>query len=232
MPDKIDKTRNEQEGEHSFVGTGVGIERVVTQEVLELKKRINEEVEQALINNDITQEIVTLIIGRQESDHSEIWEEITKIWNAINNIDAQFLVVCHAGLSETQQGVPSGGDGFDVLLDTATYDPLSMFDAGTNRIIVPHDGRYLVTFCIEYINVIANESYSSFVQSDGVQGTPSSIVWSSGTDDVHARGTVLLNLLAGNYISLGGQMSTIVPDEQVDLVGWEFSTYLLVIKIN
>ncbi len=216
MPDKIDKTRNEQEGEHSFVGTGVGIDRVVTQEVLDLKKKINEEIEQAIINNDITQEFATLIIGRQEGDHNAIWEEITNIWNAIHDLQSIGLTMCR--VEQGTKVVHGFVQNVWTLAehDDIEYDVSGLYSIATSKITIPAEGNYYVGASATWANGDVGDTHGIRIRrSDKVSWVSDSREYSnetlahvetSGIDHFTAGVELHVDniLISGNTASLDG----------------------------
>ena len=232
MAGKIDKLRTPVEGLLSFVGTGVATIPDRLEDREDVRALIHEEVEDIRVEIEAGPEQYSYLFASIK----KVEEHITNLYQEINNFTVVSRIVCLAYLDTTMQNIDSGLTGIDVLLDTAFYDPQSMFNASTNRIIVPEDGRYLVTFCVVFANIIANESYFGKIRSDGVSGDPYHITWTSdnsGSGMVYVKRTVLLDLSAGDYIKLMGGMSTIDPDNQVDITGgWPYDTSLLVIKIN
>ncbi len=227
MAGKIDKLRVPTEGLMSFVGTGVTTIPDRLEERDDIRAIIHEEVEDIRVEIEAGPEQYSYLFASIK----KVEEHITNLYQEINNFTVVSRIVCFAYLNTAMQNITSG-ESHDVLLDTAWYDPTSMFDASTHKIIVPEDGRYLVTFCVTYINVVAGATYEGYIVSDGVSGNPGSAVSTGQTWEVYPRGTILLTLSAGDYIKLVAKMTTIDPDEQVDIAAWEYYTYLLVIKIN
>lgn len=91
MAGKIDKPRHEQEGVHTFIGTGVDIDREPSEEEDDLRRIIREVVAEMLSGlkteteeeaGEVVQNITTVIFKKT----TEIWAEITQIWNTINNM--------------------------------------------------------------------------------------------------------------------------------------------------
>ncbi len=237
MAKKIDKTRSEQEGTVAFIGTGVGIETPVTQEDDDLTEKIRAIVAEMLSNlstegeevvGETVQNINTLILTKNE----EILNEITEIWNSINNFSGALNVVCYAYMYSALTNIDSGVQ-VTVELDRTLYDPLGMLNVSTHRVIIPQDGRYLVTFCVAFFNTV-EATYQAAVQSNAIAGTIFDSRWNPGGDDATPRATFLLDLTAGDYLELVGFMSSIDPDNQVDIYGgeWPYYSYLLVTKIN
>jgi len=93
MAKKIDKTRAETEGLVTFIGTGVGVETEVTREDDDLTEKIraivaamlsNQGTENEELIGETTQDVNTFILQKNE----EIWNELTQIWNTINNLES------------------------------------------------------------------------------------------------------------------------------------------------
>ncbi len=91
MAKEIDKTRAEQEGAVAFVGTGVGVDTEVTREDDDLTEKIRAIVAGMLSNlgteseevlGETVQNINTLIFNRND----DLWDELSQIWNAIENL--------------------------------------------------------------------------------------------------------------------------------------------------